>query len=408
MDKMSKSILEKSLIVAVLFMVVVLTGCEKGGVFPLLNLTNITHNIPNISGEEINVSIPVNMSKNTSSQVLEVEKGMNYTEVIHVIEAVEGQLIRLSPEAYDPDNDTVTFFYGEPFNQEGVWQTEIGDEGSYIVPITASDGHTNVTEYIRVIVKRANRAPIIDCPDNIKVREGEVMELKCYFSDEEGDPLTVQYSGWSNSSKKYIGYDEEGDHIILVTVSDGYHTISKRINVSVENVNRKPVLEVKDINVMEGDIAVINYTVSDPDNDIVKVTFSEPFNQDGVWHTEIGDAGTYNVIVSASDGEDTVEKNIRVIVNMRNTAPVLYVPEEIDVNEGETVRIPVRAYDREDDGLLITFSGWMNSSEKYVDYDEAGVHDVWVTVSDGQFAIKKLVKVIVHNVNRPPIFVKPY
>ena len=357
----------------------------------------------NISGEEVNVSLNIT---NTGGVAI-VEGEENISEILTTINAVEGDLIRLNIRAYDPDNDTVTIYYGEPFNEQGLWQTKIGDAGKYLVRIIASDGKTNTTGYVRVIIARANRPPVINCPDKITVKEGEDFNLKCEFYDEDNDELVVTYSGWMTSNHKKIGYDEAGTHEVLVTASDGKHRVTKLVVVEVENVNREPILGVSDIEAMEGDIVVLNYNVSDPDGDKVQVSFSEPFNDQGVWQTSIGDAGVYTVTVIASDGEAVVERKVNVTIKMRNTPPIIKAPDTVEAYEGETLRLPVEYYDREDKALIVTVSGWMESLTKELGYEDAGTHTVTITVSDGQYTTSKSITIIVHDVNRPPVFIRP-
>ena len=236
------------------------------------------------------------------------------------------------------------------------------------------------------------------------MKEGENLSLDCSFFDEDNDSLTITYSGWMNSSHKYIDYNSAGVHKVLVTVSDGKHVVHKTVTIHVLNTNRPPVLVVHNVEAMEGDIVTLNYSVYDPDNDPVTVTFGEPFNSQGVWQTKIGDAGVYEVTIAASDGKAVVEKKVNVTIKMRNTPPVIRAPDVVEVNEGEFFKLPVEYYDREQKSLIVTISGWMNSPSKQIGYDDAGTHLVTVSVSDGQYTTTKTITVIVHNVNRPPVF----
>ncbi len=391
-----------------LFLALTLSSCDYS-----------TNSNLNLSMPELSISIPmenntttsnvtkeVNISMNLSNNNEVVQAGQDISELLMTINATEGDLIKLNIQAYDPDNDEVTIFYGEPFNDQGLWQTHIGDAGVYLVKVIASDGKSNTTGYVRVIVNKANRPPVINCPQDVyTVKEGETFTLDCSFFDEEDDPLIVSYSGWMHSKQKDVGYNEQGTHKVWITVNDGKHRVTKELTINVINVNRPPVLIVYNIEAVEGDIVVIKYNVSDPDEDNVSVSFSEPFNNEGVWQTSIGDAGVYEVTIAASDGKAVVEKKINVTIKMRNTPPIIKAPDVIDVNEGEQLKLPVDYYDREDKSLLVTISGWMNSTSRYVDYNEQGTHTVTITVSDGQYTVSKTITIIVHDVNRPPVFI---
>ena len=53
---------------------------------------------------------------------------------------VEGNLLQLNAEGYDPDDDIgpagqLIWTYPAPFNQYGQWQTQVGDAGVYHLEI---------------------------------------------------------------------------------------------------------------------------------------------------------------------------------------------------------------------------------------------------------------------------------
>ncbi|RME30721.1 hypothetical protein D6789_04830 [Candidatus Woesearchaeota archaeon] len=181
--------------------------------------------------------------------------------------------------------------------------------------------------------------------------------------------------------------------------------------IEVENVNRPPAFPAdfpSSLTAQEGDTLRIDTSgISDPDGDDVHVTVSEPFDEQGVWHTQEGDAGTYAVDVIATDGEAIAKRRVAVEVKMVNTAPVLEPIDDITVSEGETIRLPLVASDREGDPLVFEVDGWMQEAEYTTTYDDAGEHTVRVTVTDGQLIDSQVVHITVLNKNRPPVFKVP-
>jgi hypothetical protein len=337
------------------------------------------------------------------------------------IEAVEGDLIQLKPEALDPDGDVVEFTFTKPFDTNGQWQTEIGDEGKYDVVVGASDGKSTTTETVTVIVTRANRPPVVDCRE-IVVNEGEIVDLHkgCTVSDEDSGEVIVTYSGWMSGWKYQTGYDDAGAHTVTITASDKdpgqatvafLHTVIRNVTITVRNTNRAPVFGddfPSVITATENDVITLPQNlVTDPDKDPVKITFSAPFNENGVWKTKIGDAGSYDVDVVATDGESSTKKTVTIKIGLLNTAPVLKTIPDITVKEGETVKLPISATDREGDKLTTTISGWMTSDTYKTTYEDAGSYTVKVTVTDGEFTASQTVPVTVQDVNRPPVFVNP-
>ena len=126
-------------------------------------------------------------------------------------------------------------------------------------------------------------------------------------------------------------------------------------------MNRPPVITgVDDVSVMEGDIITLDIEANDPDGDELSIEYSFPFDERGVWKTEIGDAGTYSAKVVASDGERVAEQEFAVEVTQVNTAPSLRTSVDIEAEEGDTIFIDVQATDREGDELIISCSCWMD------------------------------------------------
>jgi hypothetical protein len=81
--------------------------------------------------------------------------------------------------------------------------------------------------------------------------------------------------------------------------------------VGVENVTlaKGPV-----ISVYEGDFVDIVPNMSDADNDRLTYSFTKPLNSSGQWKTLTGDAGTYPITVTVSDGEKESTLNFTLVV----------------------------------------------------------------------------------------------
>ncbi len=153
----------------------------------------------------------------------------------------------------------------------------------------------------------------------------------------------------------------------------------------------------------EGDLVVIKPKVIDPDNDTVYISFSKPLDSTGKWQTKEGDAGTYIVTITATDKKATTTKKVRLIIKKLNHAPELGNIKDIEVNEGDIVELHPVGIDQDNDTVEITFSGWMTTNVYKTTYDDAGIHEVVITASDGKAEISKTVKITVHDVNRPPV-----
>jgi len=399
-------------VLSIILMVFVLTGCEQKPVAPL----NITLEGSTINSDNTTTSLNVSQTGNNNETTTDEFQNVSYT-----VNTIEGDLVTLKLKAVDPDGLPLKFIYAKPFNDQGLWQTKDGDAGKYLVRVGATDGFTTTNADVLVIVAPRNKSPVIDCPNDVTVKEGETVNLDCTFFDKENDPITTEYTGWMTSPTYTTNFDSSGDHKVLVRASDGFSNSTQTITVHVENVPRAPVFDehLKDMTVTETDIVTLSPKVSEPDiGELVKITYSVPFNSNGVWKTKLGDAGTYPITVVATSQGLSTKETFTLTVKMLNTAPVMKLIPNMTVMEGDTVKIVPDVADRENDPITITYGGWMQSSTYTTTFDDAYpkgcdkpgcsvTYKVTVTASDGVLNTSQDVYITVVDKNRPPVFIWP-
>ncbi len=326
------------------------------------------------------------------------------------IVVTEGELVKLSPEAKDPEGNVIIFTFSEPLDENGEWLTETGDAGFYKTTIIASDGINEVSQEVTILVKEiANKAPVMEFIEDITITEGDIITIEPTVTDPEGDNIIISYSGWMTTSSYTTTYDDAGEYVVTIAASDGVNEVFQDVNVIVNEFNRPPVMEkIDDIVLKEGDPVAVLVDATDPDKDELTITYSEPLDEDGTWITEIGDAGTYEITVTLSDGINEVSQDFNIIVEAVNKPPVIEIEDPIEVDEGQTVILEPTITDEEGDTVEVTYSGWMTVPSYITTYDDAGEHIVTITASDGINEVSKDITVIVNDVNRPPEFTKPY
>jgi hypothetical protein len=327
---------------------------------------------------------------------------------IPVKEAVEGDKVSFpNLTATDPDGDTLIYTFTEPLDEDGNWQTEVGDAGEYMTSITVSDGKSTVSQGVKIIIHPLNQAPVIALESKeFEINEGDTITLDVNVTDPDGDDVYLTYEGWMREQSKTTTYTDAGRHAVTIIASDGSQEAKVDVSIIVNNVNRAPELDlIKDALIKEGDKITIAPHAIDPDGDQITYTFSEPLDDNGVWTTGAEDVGTYRINVTASDGNMTDETGFFVVVESLNKAPLIELTApEITVEEGDTVMITANITDPENDELTITYSGWMNANSYTTDYDDAGTHFVTISVSDGMNEVAEDVTIIVTDNNRPPQF----
>lgn len=332
----------------------------------------------------------------------------NNLEKENLIVAYEGDLVDLKPYVLDPDGDDIKLTYTFPFDEKGTWQTKKGDAGFYSVIVTATDNKNSLVmkEYaINVLIK--NKLPVIQIKDVLEFNEGDLIILEPAVTDEDDNEIFVTYSGWMTSKMYKTNYNDSGTHEVIIRADDGKDYVEKNVTIVVNDVNREPVIELEQdqYEITEGDKLKVKASVYDPDDDKVEFKFGKPLSESGVWETKKGDAGKYIAKVTASDGINTVTKEIEINILKKNEPPVINsisaIPDFVELKQpGDTaeIKIKVEASDPDNDELTITYSGDMESNEKVFRYGEkGGIKKVLVTVSDGKENVSKEITFKVNN-----------
>ncbi|MCX6708797.1 MAG: hypothetical protein NTW67_04095 [Candidatus Woesearchaeota archaeon] len=388
-------------IMSIVLIVILLAACT-----PMMPARNQTTN--KTTEPAANETTPAEIPEQTptETEVKEPEKPVD-TRDLPVKEVVEGELVSFpNLKAVDPDGDKIDYTFSAPLDNRGRWETKEGDAGEHVVTITASDGTNIVSQKVLILVKSKNKAPVIELEEPVETEEGQTVTLNPTITDPDGDEITVTYSGWMNSTTRELSYEDSGNHKVIITATDGKATATKELIVAVKNVNRAPVLtELDEITIKEGQKAYLRPSANDPDDDNVTFAYDYPFDEAGAWQTEVGDAGEYDVVVKASDGELTAEKTAKIIVGAINKAPVIELETPITIMEGDVVTLNPAVTDPEGDEFRVTYSGWMNTNTKTTGYDDQGDHIVTITARDTAGNEARLdVKITVNDMNRSPIF----
>lgn len=256
-----------------------------------------------------------------------------------VIVVQETELVSLSPTAEDPDAESsLAFTFTSPLTESGEWQTGYGDSGEYTVTVTVSDGESTTARDVLIIVNKKEETPTIDgarpIESGLEIDETQGLEFGIEASDLNKDPLSYAWKldgsdvGTENSYIYQSTYEDAGTHTVKVEVSDGLSSATKIWSVGVNNVNRKPVLEqLQDVSSRETDAIVLTALATDDDKDMITYSISDDrfAQEDNVftWQTDYSSAGTYEVTVSASDGQDATEQTLTITVGNVNRPPVI-------------------------------------------------------------------------------------
>ena len=255
-----------------------------------------------------------------------------------VVTVEETEMVNLAPKADDPDSDNIAFTFTSPLDDNGEWRTTYGDNGEYTVTVTASDGELTTTRDVLVIVQKKEESPSIDSSKPVEgafvIDETDNVQFSVEASDLNRDALeyTWKLDGVPVSSdynyEYQSTYDDAGPHTVKADITDGTSSASRIWSMDVVNVNRLPVMSMlEDVHARETDVITIAVDAEDEDRDNIDYSISDSrFEQDGnvfTWETDYSSAGAYEVTVKASDGQDTTEQTINVVVDNVNRPPVI-------------------------------------------------------------------------------------
>jgi hypothetical protein len=275
-----------------------------------------------------------NLSNNITLKVNYV----NYPPILTTIgnvSANETSLITILANATDKNNDAITYTINDSkFTNNGngnfSWQTNYGNAGNYSFLISASDGNMTDTQEVFVYLNDLDRAPIFTEIPNITINESSNATITLEATDQDNDTLTF-YVASENISK--VDCSINGSSLLLVPViywngntscsiivSDGKINVTKIANIEVLNVNNAPITQpIANITSFEKQFITILLQASDDDTLNLNYTINDSrFTNNGngnfSWQTNYGNAGVYELLVTASDGILSSSQRVKITI----------------------------------------------------------------------------------------------
>ena len=127
------------------------------------------------------------------------------------------------------------------------YQTTYEDAGSHTVKVSVSDGLFDTEKIWSMTVNNVNRKPQISEMGDIEAKETDTVTINVAALDDDGDELSysIDDSRFVQDGSAFTWettYDDAGKHLVTISVSDGVDTTTQEVTVTVENVNRPPVI----------------------------------------------------------------------------------------------------------------------------------------------------------------------
>ncbi len=319
------------------------------------------------------------------------------------------------------------------------------DAGTASASVSVSDGSLSDSKSLTITVNDVNRAPVLNAIADMTVSENATADQTITGTDPDGTALTFsKVTGpafltvtTTNATTGNVhlapGFSDAGTYAASAQASDGTLANSRTFNVTVNNVDRAPVLgAIANQTVAEGATADVAVSATDADGDVITLSASLPSfatltsapaagTVNGNIHIApaFGDAAgsPYGATVTASSGSPalTATRNFTITVTGTNRAPVLTQPAGMTVDEGATADQVLTASDPDGNALTFTkVSGPLYLTVSTTDathgnahlapgFTDAGNATAVVRASDGTLSDQKSFSVTVNNVNRAPV-----
>ena len=264
---------------------------------------------------------------------------------IPLISGKENEKIGFNLSGSDPDKeDTGKLIYsaqnlpqGAALNaQSGAfeWTPTFTQAGNYTIHFKVTDsGNLNAAQNARIKVEDVNRAPLLQDVAAQKVKENQELSFKILGSDKDTDntltytarnvPKGARFNAASQTFSWKPTFTQAGEYNVTFELSDGKAKVSKTAQITVVNVNRPPTISgPSSAEVTEGESINLSYSANDADSDAL--TFSANGLPSGIsinsqsgkisGNTSEGQAGTYSVTVTVSDGTDSASTKTAITV----------------------------------------------------------------------------------------------
>ena len=366
---------------------------------------------------------------------------------------IEGGHLAFLTSASDPDGDPMVLTarnlpnhssFTDSGNGKGSFtlDPDYTQSGTYYVTFKVNDLSLADSEIVQItVIEAGNQAPVLDSIGPKTIAEAETLSFRVHATDPDGNnpalflrnnPTNSTFvdSGNGSGSFKFIpSYQQAGIYLVSFVTTDGVLQDSERVQITVTNTDRPPVLETigpKSVN--EGDSLIFKVLATDPDNDPVTLTavnlpsnsgFADSGNGAGSFkfNPSYAQSGIYNVIFKASAGTQADSEVVQITVNeMGNHAPVLSAIGSKTVAEGNHLEFGIHASDVDLDPINLSaldvplngaFIDSGNGSGSFVfnpNITQAGIYNITFVASDGLLADSEIVQITVSDVgNQAPI-----
>ena len=333
---------------------------------------NLTFSVTEDDGSTYSVSTTITVTDNNRPPKLVDLKNVS---------VILGQSVTFNVQALDPDpGDVLTLEaieipQGATFNTTSEppafsWTPSI--EGSYEATFAVTDASgASDRRTVYITVGTQNLPPVLGEIGDLTISEGDTLSLSISVSDPENDPVTMfvspvpanaTFDNDNNTFSFQPSYAQAGMYYLKFVASDGELTDEKPVTIQVLDVPLPPVISVsKAWSVQEGDTLEFTVDVRDAAGEKVEVISStlpdgaslEPASGKFFWAPDFEQAGTYSITFIASDGTQTAQQDIVIVISDKNRPPLIFEIADQEVVEGDIISFEITTTDPDGDQVTI-------------------------------------------------------
>jgi hypothetical protein len=333
-----------------------------------------------MNGEiEIFVEVTDGELSDNSSFILTVEAQPDPPVLVEVSnqEINEDESFAVVLNATDVDGDELSYYTSSDINDTVISVEDnlliinapINFYGEMLVSYGVTDGIYNIDQSFIINYIPQPDPPIISTIPDQEVLESEILDINIIVSDPDQDDiiLSLNVSDDINYTINglYISLQSQdninGDYEIVVTATDGLHSIEESFILTVINVNDPPVSYSNSFTLNEDNGQVILLNADDPDFD--ELTFYIETNPEfgiidivngvATYTSDLNYFGEDSFTFYASDGQEVSNiSTITLEILPINDGPVITSNPGLNAVEDELYSYEVIAIDPEGDSLI--------------------------------------------------------
>jgi hypothetical protein len=221
----------------------------------------------------------------------------------------------------------------DPVSGAFAWTPTFLQAGSFKIDVKVTDsGELSAIQSVEIQVENVNHNPLLNPIEDGLVDENGVIAFSITGKDEDTDdelvysisnlPEGAKFNEKSGAFSWTPNYDQAGEYNLTGSVNDGTEQVSATFKITVNNVNRRPEIEMGEkVTITIGETANLSFSGSDPDDDAIAFSSENlpegaTINANGefTWTPNENQIGTFVFTVNVTDGTDSVQTSASVTV----------------------------------------------------------------------------------------------